>query len=172
MSPKVHNIVEQNLDTVVDLERRLYSCFTPIERVTYRLTRVIGRIESLALQGVLALSWVIGNLRAVNPHPFDPWPFHGLELLLSFEAVVVTLLVLTTQRMMQTLDNHRAHMALQIALLNEQETTKVLEVLAGLEKRLGGVPDEKLKTFTQEVDTRRVSDAIKKSLEDEGPDAE
>lgn len=172
MSAKVHNVVKQNLDTVLDLEQRLYACFTPLERLTYRTTRLIGRIESLIVQLVIAILWIAVNTHAFTAHPLDPWPFHGLELALSFEAVILTLLVLTTQRIMQKLDNHRTHLTLQISLLSEQETTKVLDVLARIEGRLGGGRDEQLLAFTEEVDARKVSAAIKKSLENGGPNAD
>ena len=171
MTTEVHHVVSENLDTILDLEQQLYACFTPFERIAYRTTRLVGRIESILLQLVFAIMWIIANTHAVNTHPIDPWPFQKLGLFLAFESVILTLFVLTSQRVLQKLEHHRAHLALQISLLNEQETTKVLHVLARMEERLGGSCDEQLAAFTEEVDARKVSAAIKKSLENHGPDA-
>jgi hypothetical protein len=67
---------------------------------------------------------------------------------------------------MQKLDTYRTHLALQISLLDEQETTKVLEIVNRIEKSLGTtVKDETLSAFVQQTNPAEVSAAIQKNIQ-------
>lgn len=169
MARDLNSLIYENLKTVVDLERALYRSFTPQERRIHRVTDVVGRPVVLIVHLIAMLAWIVGNL--TSAHPIDPWPHDGMILFLACEAIVLTLLVLTTQGIMQRLDNHRAHLALQIELLSEQETTKTLEILRRIQQRLG-IPaaDESLSAMTEKTSPEAVSSAIEEATSKQPPD--
>lgn len=161
----IDGLVRKNLQTIAELERELYNRFTPFERLVHRITLAAGRFYVLVGHLVVIGAWLLVNSPWVTSEPIDPWPYDGLILFLGAEAIVLTLLVLTTQRIMQKLSNHRAHLALQIQLLSEQEITKALQILTRIDRHLGsGARDETTKAMTEHTSPAEVSGAIRDTL--------
>jgi hypothetical protein len=67
--------------------------------------------------------------------PFDPFPFPVLNQIIAVEAVLMTAFVLMKQNRMSKLAERRAHLNLQINLLTERETTKIIGMLLEIAKR-------------------------------------
>jgi uncharacterized membrane protein len=65
-------------------------------------------------------------------HPFDSFPFVFLTLVVSLEAIVLTLLALMSQKRLLKEADARAHLELQINLLVEQESTMTLRMVRRL----------------------------------------
>ncbi len=165
MPRTLDHLINENLQTVVDLENELYNKFTPLERWVHRFTLSVGRIGTAVAHLIAFALWIA--LNSFMKNPWDPWPYDGLVVFLACESILLTLLVLITQRIMQKLQAHRTQLALQIGLLNEQETTKVLEVLERIEKKLGvTVKDEDLSALSQQTSHSQVSSAIEKNIKD------
>lgn len=161
----IRGLVRRNLETIAELEHELYNRFTPLERMVHRLTLTIGRFYVLVAHVALIGAWLLANSRWGMTAPVDPWPYEGLILFLSSETIILTLLVLNTQRIMQKLSNHRTHLALQIQLLSEQEVTKALQILTRIEQRLGnGAKDETANAMAQHTPAEEVSGAIQDTL--------
>ena len=164
MSRTLNNLISENLQTVIALEDELYSKFTPLERSIHRFIFAIGRFRTVIVHLILFGFWIM--LNSIMEEPWDPWPHDGLILFLACESILLTILVLITQRIMQKLDTHRTHLALQISLLDEQETTKVLEIVDRIEKSLGNaVKDEHVSALVQQTNPAEVSSAIQKNIQ-------
>src|SRR4030095_8447065 len=73
--------------------------------------------------------------------PFDPYPFNLLTMIVSLEAIFITIGVLISQNRMARQADRRAHLDLQINLLAEQESTAPLRLLARIAERLGIEPE-------------------------------
>lgn len=165
MPVTLDHLIHDNLETVLGLEQQLYRQFTRPERWMHRLTLAFGTIRMIVLHGLLVGGWIALNSPLLARRPIDPWPFHGLILALSFEGIALALLILISQRIMQKLENHRTHLALQIQLLSEQEATKGLEVLARIEQRLGTSPrDDRMSALSQATRPDELSSAIQEHL--------
>ena len=84
------------------------------------------------------VGWVVVNLGAIpGVVPIDPYPFPFLALFVAVEAIFLSTFVLMTQKRQTRQADHWAHLNLQIGLLGEQETTKVLQMLKLVCDRLG-----------------------------------
>ena len=59
----------------------------------------------------------------------EEFPFPDLAFFATIAALVVALLILTTQRHEQTLADKRAQLTLQIAMLSERKTAKIIALL-------------------------------------------
>jgi uncharacterized membrane protein len=81
--------------------------------------------------------WIAVN-RGLVPgiEPFDPYPFNLLTMVVSLEAIFVTIGVLNSQNRMTRQADRRAHLDLQINLLAEGESTATLRLLRHIAQHL------------------------------------
>ena len=73
--------------------------------------------------------------------PFDPIPFGLLTIIVSLEAIFLSIFVLISQKHMTRQADRRAHLDLQVNLLAEQEMTTVLRMLRRMCKKIGVEPE-------------------------------
>ena len=61
--------------------------------------------------------------------PFDPAPYNWLQTVTGLAALFMTVFILATQQRADQLDARRQQLTLQMALLIEQKTAKIIELL-------------------------------------------
>ena len=77
--------------------------------------------------------WITLNVGLVASVPiFDPYPFSFLTLVVSLEAIFLSIFVLMSQNRAARLADRRAHLDLQVDLLAERELTVMLHMLRAL----------------------------------------
>ena len=111
--------------------------------------------------------WVLINTGQLGIPPFDPFPFGILTLIVSAEGVLLAICVLISQNRMSRIANHRAHLNLQISLLAEQETTKLLQKVQGIldALRLEESPrDRDLQHLSQEIHLETLAGELRKKM--------
>ncbi len=128
----------ENIDTVMAMEEEASSVLPWRERVAEKVGDVAGsagfilfHLGWFALWALDNLGWVPGLL------VFDEYPFPLLALLLAMEAVILASCVLIRQNRAAELAEERSHIDLQVNLLAERETTKVIQMLDRLSVGLG-----------------------------------
>jgi len=106
------------------------------QRAADRITSLVSRPGLAALLTVAILLWTAGNVVAgmAGTIAVDPPPFVGLQCGMSAAALYVAVLILTTQRRQDQLASHREQLALELAILNEQKVSKVIELLEELRR--------------------------------------
>ena len=82
-------------------------------------------------------AWIVINTGLVGVPPFDPFPFGLLTLVVSLEAIFLTIFVLMAQSRESGVEELREEVSLQVVLRMEEEVTKTLQLVAGLYSRLG-----------------------------------
>lgn len=104
---------------------------TRVQRIANRATSMLGRPMSLVVIFGLAITWVIGNYlaRALGSTALEEFPFPDLGFLATIAALLVALLILTTQRHEEELAESRAQLTLHIAMLSERKIAKIIELL-------------------------------------------
>jgi uncharacterized membrane protein len=112
------------------------AAMTPAERLATRLTVIAGSTPFLVAHVAWFVGWVAWNATG-GPHAFDPFPFGLLTMIVSLEAIFLSIFVLMTQNREATIAEVREEVALAVNLRVEEEVTKVLELVAGLYGRLG-----------------------------------
>ena len=68
---------------------------------------------------------------------FDPFPYTFLTLVVSLEAIFLSIFILISQNQETQLTERRKHLDLQINLLAEQENTKMLQLLIAISEKVG-----------------------------------
>lgn len=102
-------------------------------RVADYLTTYFGSLEFLFLNIFAFSSWIVINSgRIPGIVPFDPFPFILLTMLVSLEAIMLTIIVLMSQNRQSYVSAVRDELDLQVNLLSEREVTKALKLLLAL----------------------------------------
>ncbi len=111
--------------------------------------------------------WLVINLNVVpGITVFDPFPFSFLTMIVSLEAIFLTLFVLVSQNRMSQEADRRAKLDLQINILAERETTMILRMLDEISAHLkiGGSTrsehEELLKETRIDELARKLDDAL------------
>ena len=157
--------VQSTVESIADLHAEHYLSLPKsqigIEYVTDRL----GRPWALFICTGLTAAWIVFNLWALLAHtgrPFDPPPFIWLQTVMSIAAFLMTILILVTENRQGALDERRAQLTLQIALLTERKITKVIELV---ERMRGGSVDKETADMMQPADPREVMQHLDQAQE-------
>jgi uncharacterized membrane protein len=111
---------------------------SPLETAADRLTRVASSGYFLAIHVLWFGAWVLWNTgRIPGVVPFDPFPFGLLTMVVSLEAIFLSIFVLMAQRRESSIAELREEIMLQVLMRSEEEVTKTLQLVAGLYPRLG-----------------------------------
>ena len=91
------------------------------ERLADRVAAFGGSWSFIILFGVVLAAWVIGNTVALVKHPFDPYPFIFLNLILSMLAAIQAPVIMMSQNRQGTKDRMKTDMDYRIDLKGEME---------------------------------------------------
>jgi len=155
--------VKKNIETILKLEQENLKNRSTAEHMATNIMTYAGSSLSLLLHAVWFVGWILLNLGLVpGIRPFDPLPFSFLTLVVSLEAIFLTLLVLMSQNRMTKEADKRANLDLQINMLDEQETTMILRMVQKISKHLGLEEEinESAKELSEETDVNRVSKSL------------
>ncbi len=158
----------KNIAAVRDLETEIRRDRTRIDRVTDAISAFAGSPRFLAAQAIAIGLWIAVNTLPGLPR-FDPYPFEFLNFALAVEAILLSTIVLMAQNRQGRESAEQAELHLQIGLLAEQESTKMLEMLQGIHTRLGldaAAKDPELKEMIQTTQVEVIADELKRTREE------
>ena len=110
---------------------------TFVERIADRMTRAASSTAFLVFHVVWFAVWMGLNTGVSPIKPFDPFPFGLLTMVVSLEAIFLSIFVLMTQNRESYIAELREELGLQVNLRMEAEVTKTLQLVAGLYTRMG-----------------------------------
>jgi uncharacterized membrane protein len=116
------------------------------------------------------LVWIPWNMGWLGLRPFDPFPFGLLTMIVSLEAIFLSIFVLLAQKRESAIAELREELALQVSLRIEEEVTKNLQLVAGLYTRLGYkvAEDPELMDMIQPLDVASIEKDLAKQIEAAG----
>ena len=107
------------------------------ERAADAISNFCGSIEFFVLNFVWFLMWIVFNTQLVAGfEPFDPFPFGLLTMIVSLEAIFLSIFVLISQNRQSKIADLRAEIDMQVNMIAEEEITKVMQMVYGLYKGL------------------------------------
>jgi uncharacterized membrane protein len=151
------------------VKTRLADERSPVERLADRLTRIASSTGFLIAHLVWFACWIPWNLGLFGREPFDPFPFGLLTMVVSLEAIFLSIFVLMTQSRESRIAELREEMTLEVDLRMEEEVTKTLQLVAGLYGRLGfevSSDDEDLEEMLQPLDKEGIERELADQIED------
>ena len=130
-----------NVQRVAKLEEEQLRARSISERIAAAVTRAAGTATFAIAHLVWFTAWIAVNgkwAHRIEPfEPFDPFPFNLLTMLVSLEAIFLSIWILISQNQMTRQAERRAHLDLQINLLAEQESTATLRIVHDIAEHLG-----------------------------------
>lgn len=133
--------VNDNIEAVLAMRAKSERLLRRDQRAVEALTDSIGQPRTLYVLVLGVLAWMSSNrwLMASGGQPFDPPPFFWLQGLIALYASVLTTIILTTQSRQNKEAARHAHLELQVNLLAEQRTAKIIALLEELRRDLPNV---------------------------------
>jgi len=168
-------VLPDHIDDTVDAIDRLHIDHrrgsTGLQRIVERLTGFLSRPRAAGLLAIGVAIWIGLNLvlQAMGARPFDPPPFDGLQSLTGVGALLMTVFILVTQRREDELSELRGQLTLQLAMLSDQKTAKLIELIEELRRDLPNVhdrPDAEADSLSRPADRDAVLDALKENQND------
>lgn len=146
--------VAENIDKMAQVENDALRPRSHREAITEAIGGFAGTIYFVGLQLAVFGGWMLVNAGMVpGLSPFDPFPYPLLSSITSLEAVLLAAFVLIKQNRMSTIADRRDHLDLQVNLLTERETTRIIQMLDRLSSHLGVEQ-------RQDADSREMSEHI------------
>ncbi|WP_293902383.1 DUF1003 domain-containing protein [Phenylobacterium sp.] len=132
--------VARSVETVAEFHRQHYRRASrpqrAIDAVTNRLGRPAALIAVVAILGIWA-----GLAMAMAGGRVDQPIFAWLEFAATVTALVISMLILVTQRREDELAERRAQLTLELALLADTKSAKIIELLEELRRDHPDVAD-------------------------------
>jgi uncharacterized membrane protein len=134
-----------------------------MDEIACKISAFCGSGRFVWLHVVWFALWLTLNSWPGLPHP-DPYPFTFLTLVVSLEAIFLSAFILMSQNRAARIDDLRNQLALQIDLLTEQETTKLLRVVEAIAERVGVEDrgDPPLEVLQQATDPEQLARQIER----------
>jgi uncharacterized membrane protein len=130
------------------------------------LTSQFGTIFFLSLNVGFFTVWIILNIGIIKEVPiFDPFPFILLITFVSLEAIILSIIVLISQKRENQINTLRQELQYQVNLITEREINKALKLLKDIieKDQKGKLKDKELDEMIKGVDTSY----IERKLEEE-----
>lgn len=153
--------ISQNIETILAVYSRDEQKISSPQRVLETLSGSVGRPLYLGFIVLLVALWILANVmaRKLGFVEFDPAPFFWLQGMVSLGALLTTTVLLIKQNRLARLEERRAHLELQVNLLTEQKTTKLINLMEELRRDLPMVRDRhdpEAAALQQPTDARQV----------------
>ena len=155
----------KNVEQVAKLETQQVEARTLTERVAGTVTRAAGTATFALAHLAWFLAWIVLNSGLVRRvRPFDPFPFNLLTMVVSLEAIFLSIWILISQNQMSRRADHREHLNLQVNILAEQEATATLRIVRRVAERLGLEIAEPNDSLEQETNVEHLAAAVDEAL--------
>ena len=130
--------ISQNIDSILAFYRREEQKISDSQRLLETVGGFMGGPYYLAAVLSFVALWVLANAlpELLGHQPLDPPPFFWLQGVVSLGALLTATIVLITQNREAKLEEQRSELELQVNLLTEQKTTKLIRLLEELRRDL------------------------------------
>ena len=129
-----------------------------IIKIADRLTSFFGSISFLILNLLFFVSWIIFN-------KFDQFPFPMLTMIVSLEAIFLTIIMLVSQQRQAHIATIREELDMQVNKYSEREITKVLNLLKIIaEKQDIKLDDKELDEMLNELELGYIERKLEEQL--------
>ena len=140
---------------------------TAIEKFANQLTTIASSTPFLLLHIVWFLIWITWNVGLLHYERFDPFPFGLLTMVVSLEAIFLSIFVLMAQTRESAIAELREEVTLQVNLRMEEEVTKTLQLVSGLYRRMGYelADDPELREMLQPLDAAAIEKELMEQIQ-------
>jgi uncharacterized membrane protein len=163
--------VNENIGTIAEFYARHDEDVSATQKLVEKIALFLGSPGYVAGNLVLIVVWIGGNLIAADlgKTPFDDPPFFWLQGLIALNAFIISTTVLIRQNRMSRLADRHAHLDLQVNLLTEEKSSKIIALLEDLRRDMPNVrnkTDHEAEELARHADAKAVLSAIEREQDD------
>ena len=163
--------VSENIDTITAFYQRHEEHMSLPQTLIEKMSVILGSPGYVAASVVFMVGWIVANLVALELgfEEVDEPPFFWLQGIIAVNAFIISTTVLIRQNRMQKLAQHHARLDLQVNLLTEEKTSKIIAMLEALRRDIPGMPamvDQEATEMARPADAEKVL-AVIESEQDE-----
>jgi uncharacterized membrane protein len=160
--------IEETIQSIAQLHAEHHQNATRLQRATDRTTAFLGHSRFISTVTILVIGWIGLNLllAALGYRLMDPPPFTWLGGAISLVSFYMVILILASQRRADDLADRRQQLTLQLAILGERKTSKVIQLLEEIRRDNPLIPnrvDGEANAMTQPADPSSVLNAIRET---------
>lgn len=135
------------------------------------LTAAFGSTVFLITNIIFFTFWVSVNLNFIpGVTAFDPFPFGLLTMVVSLEAIILSIVILVSQNRQSYVTGLREELHMQVNLIAEEEITKVLKLLAEMRNKMGiDEDDPELNEMVERINTSYIERSLAEQIEKANP---
>jgi uncharacterized membrane protein len=158
--------VEQTVATIAELHAAHYRQAGAQQKFVSEATAAVARPRTLGLVTIAIVGWLVLNvaLMASGRGALDPFPFPLLSTAVSTVALYLAAMILIAQRHDDALATRRDQLTLELAILGEQKSAKIVALLEEFRRNdpnQGNHRDEIAEALAKPADPQAVLEAIK-----------
>ena len=162
--------IEDTVRAIAELHAEHHRQATAAERLFDRSVRFVARPRFVALLTAAILLWMVGNaiLGAAGLIADKP-PYQILQDLGEALGLYLTVLILITQRREDEIAQHREQLTLELAIISEQKSAKIIQLLEEMRRDnplIKNRVDHEANALSVPADPQAVLDAIKDTHEE------
>lgn len=161
--------VAESVEAVASFHRQHYRGASGLQRAIDAITDRLGRPAAVIVLVMAVLAWA-GLAAWRGGGRVDQPSFAWLELAATVAALLVAFLILVTQRREDLLADRRAQLTLELALLADKKSAKIIELLEELrrdEPSLADRADPESEDMAKPTDTVAVAASIEAKTSDD-----
>lgn len=130
------------------------------------LTTRFGTIWFFNVNALFFVGWIVVNLGLIpGIPPFDAYPFGMLTMVVSLEAIFLSIIVLISQNRAARIADLREEVDFQVNVQAEREITEIIRMLDGIQHNLGIEHDNPDSKWMQsELDLRELERRIEREI--------
>lgn len=164
--PLPHSVSE-NIGTIAEYCERSEEQVTTAQKIVEKVSLFLGSPGYFAVNVSFIIGWIVWNLAGpeFGFDQIDEPPFFWLQGFVSLNAFIISTTVLIRQNRMSKLAERNAHLDLQISLLSDEKTSKIIAMLEELRRdhpQLPDKPDPEAEELAKPADTPSVLGAIER----------
>ncbi len=169
-TPDLHQKIEKKRrDEVKSFKAKMDHNRTFTDRIADQVTRRFGSTIFFILNLLFFSLWIVWNNGWIpGASIFDPYPYGMLTMVVSLEAIFLSIFVLISQNRAAKTADLREELDLQLNIQAEEEITKVLVLVDEIHDHLGLSPedDADLRRMKQKTDLLALEKQISQEMDE------
>ena len=159
-------VLAENIRMLLDQHRKDLERGSKVQTVVRRIATFVGSVEFIYVHlfiygGWLFLSSGISTLPRIDPD------LAKMAVCAALESLFLSACILFNQNRNQEIATERAQLHLNISLLAERESTRVMQMVAAIAERLGLPADDgDLQELMKDIEPKEVLEEIKRTSGD------
>lgn len=163
LSPEKQERLDRSREAYKSFKARAREQRSFLEKVADLITKFAGSISFAIFHVVWFSAWIALNTDILPSfHKFDPYPFGFLTLIVSLEAIFLSIFVLMSQNRESKITDIREELNFQITLQSEQEISKLIAMMEQVHEKLDidDSSDVEMKQMKEKIDIEKLQSEL------------